>query len=98
MKSTEAMRNIQKSLPQNDPRRDHFERIIRALSMKDVWVGRSMRVDGVETTSEEGPDIDQCRRDLWNLLHEMKSQGYDDPAVAELLSRYEEKDGVIVPK
>ena len=102
MKSTEELlRNVQESLPENDPRRDDFERIIRALcpkSTQDVWVQRRIRVDGVDTISEEGPDIDQSRRDLWNLLHELKSQGYDGPAVAELLSRYEEKDGVIVPK
>lgn len=43
------------------------------------------------------PDPYQARRNLWNSLHSLQSERPDAPGVTELLSRYEERWGHIIP-
>ncbi len=98
MKNHELLRLIHESLVPDDPRRNTLNEICIAIYNLDGRIDFWSRKDGVTKQHSKGHDTAQRRREMWDILHELQIERPDDPNVAELISRYEDKNGYIVPR
>jgi hypothetical protein len=76
---------------------ESLQRVLESLPEEDPRRATLTDCNRALCSKVTPPDAYQARRNLWNSLHELKAERPDAPGVTELLSRYEERWGHIVP-